>query len=69
MRIRLLYDRLPPHTVGGAERWYANLAERLVADGHEVAYVTLRQIVLQSYAPSRGAPSAHDLDPVERASA
>src|SRR6185436_11462294 len=31
------------HTVGGAERWYRNLAERLVRDGHEVTYLTLRQ--------------------------
>jgi glycosyltransferase involved in cell wall biosynthesis len=43
MRICLVYDCLFPHTVGGAERWYANLAERLVADGHEVTYLTLRQ--------------------------
>lgn len=43
MRICLIYDCLFPHTVGGAERWYRNLAERLVADGHEVTYLTLRQ--------------------------
>jgi len=43
MRVCLLYDCLFPHTVGGAERWYANLAERLAADGHEVTYLTLRQ--------------------------
>ena len=43
MRICLVYDCLFPHTVGGAERWYANLAERLVQDGHEVTYLTLRQ--------------------------
>jgi glycosyltransferase involved in cell wall biosynthesis len=43
MRICLIYDCLYPHTVGGAERWYRDLAERLVADGHEVTYVTLRQ--------------------------
>jgi glycosyltransferase involved in cell wall biosynthesis len=43
MRVCLLYDCLFPHTVGGAERWYANLAERLVQEGHEVTYVTLRQ--------------------------
>ena len=36
--------RLPvPHTVGGGERWYRNVAERLAADGHEVTYLTLRQ--------------------------
>src|SRR5262245_15897057 len=43
MRIALVYDCLFPHTVGGAERWYRNLAERLAAAGHEVTYLTLRQ--------------------------
>jgi glycosyltransferase involved in cell wall biosynthesis len=43
MRICLVYDCLFPYTVGGAERWYRNLAERLAAEGHEVTYVTLRQ--------------------------
>jgi glycosyltransferase involved in cell wall biosynthesis len=43
MRICLVYDCLFPYTVGGAERWYRNLGERLAADGHEVSYLTLRQ--------------------------
>jgi glycosyltransferase involved in cell wall biosynthesis len=43
MRVCLVYDCLFPYTVGGAERWYRNLAERLAADGHEVTYLTLRQ--------------------------
>ena len=43
MRICLVYDCLFPHTVGGAERWYRTLAERLAGDGHEVTYMTLRQ--------------------------
>jgi glycosyltransferase involved in cell wall biosynthesis len=43
MRICLVYDCLYPHTVGGAERWYRNLAERLAAEGHNVTYLTLRQ--------------------------
>jgi glycosyltransferase involved in cell wall biosynthesis len=43
MRICIVYDCLFPHTVGGAERWYASLAERLVEDGHEVTYLTRRQ--------------------------
>src|SRR5277367_1087636 len=43
MRVCVVYDCLFPHTVGGAERWYRNLAERLAADGHEVTYLTLRQ--------------------------
>jgi glycosyltransferase involved in cell wall biosynthesis len=29
--------------VGGAERWYRDLAERLCAEGHDVTYLTLRQ--------------------------
>jgi glycosyltransferase involved in cell wall biosynthesis len=43
MRVCVVYDCLFPHTVGGAERWYRNLAERLAGDGHEVTYLTLRQ--------------------------
>ncbi len=43
MQICLVYDCLFPYTVGGAERWYRNLGERLAADGHEVTYLTLRQ--------------------------
>jgi glycosyltransferase involved in cell wall biosynthesis len=43
MRICLVYDCLFPYTVGGAERWYRNLGERLAGDGHEVTYLTLRQ--------------------------
>jgi glycosyltransferase involved in cell wall biosynthesis len=43
MRVCLVYDCLFPYTVGGAERWYRNLGERLAAEGHEVTYLTLRQ--------------------------
>lgn len=43
MRICLVYDCLFPHTIGGGERWYRALAERLAAEGHEVTYLTLRQ--------------------------
>src|SRR5262245_9097851 len=43
MRICLVYDCLFPYTVGGAERWYRNLALRLAAEGHDVTYLTLRQ--------------------------
>jgi glycosyltransferase involved in cell wall biosynthesis len=43
MRVCLVYDCLFPYTVGGAERWYRNLGERLADDGHEVTYLTLRQ--------------------------
>ncbi|HET8653185.1 MAG TPA: glycosyltransferase family 4 protein [Gaiellaceae bacterium] len=43
MHICLVYDCLYPYTVGGAERWYRALAERLAEEGHEVTYLTLRQ--------------------------
>jgi glycosyltransferase involved in cell wall biosynthesis len=43
VRISLVYDCLFPYTVGGAERWYRNLGERLAQEGHEVTYLTLRQ--------------------------
>ncbi len=43
MRICIVYDCLFPHTVGGAERWYRNLAGQLAIDGHQVTYLTLRQ--------------------------
>jgi glycosyltransferase involved in cell wall biosynthesis len=42
MHICLVYDLLFPYTIGGAERWYRNLAERLVKAGHRVTYLTLR---------------------------
>jgi glycosyltransferase involved in cell wall biosynthesis len=44
LRIVLVYDCLYPHTVGGAERWYRSLAERL-SERHEVTYLTRRQWV------------------------
>jgi glycosyltransferase involved in cell wall biosynthesis len=43
VRICIMYDCLYPHTVGGAERWYRNLSERLADEGHDVTYLTLRQ--------------------------
>jgi glycosyltransferase involved in cell wall biosynthesis len=43
MRICLIYDCLFPYTVGGAERTYRSLVERLAEDGHDVTYLTLRQ--------------------------
>lgn len=43
MRVCLAYDCLYPYTVGGAERWYRNLADELAAAGHEVTYLTRRQ--------------------------
>jgi glycosyltransferase involved in cell wall biosynthesis len=43
MRVCVVYDCLYPYTVGGAERWYRNLAERLAEQGHSVTYLSLRQ--------------------------
>jgi glycosyltransferase involved in cell wall biosynthesis len=43
MHICLVYDCLFPYTVGGGERWYRALAERLAEKGYEVTYLTLRQ--------------------------
>lgn len=43
MRVCVVYDCLFPYTVGGGERWYRNVAERLAHEGHEVTYLTLRQ--------------------------
>jgi glycosyltransferase involved in cell wall biosynthesis len=43
MRICIVYDCLYPWTVGGAERWYRNLAERLSSAGHEITYLTRHQ--------------------------
>jgi glycosyltransferase involved in cell wall biosynthesis len=43
VRVCIAYDCLFPWTVGGAERWYRALAERLVAEGHEVTYLTRLQ--------------------------
>ena len=43
MRVCIVYDCLFPWTVGGAERWYRNVAQRLAAAGHEVTYLTMRQ--------------------------
>ena len=43
MHICLVYDCLYPYTVGGAERWYRNLGEKVAAAGHDVTYLTLRQ--------------------------
>ena len=43
MRVCVAYDCLYPYTVGGAERWYRNVALRLVAEGYDVTYLTMRQ--------------------------
>src|SRR5712691_2991123 len=43
MRICVVYDCLYPDTVGGGERWYRSLSERMADEGHEVTYLTLRQ--------------------------
>ena len=43
MRVCLVYDRLYPHSIGGAERWLRDLAVRLAQAGHQVTYVTTIQ--------------------------
>jgi glycosyltransferase involved in cell wall biosynthesis len=43
VRVCIVYDCLYPYTIGGAERWYRNLAERLAVGGHEVTFLTRRQ--------------------------
>jgi glycosyltransferase involved in cell wall biosynthesis len=43
VRVCIVYDCLFPYTIGGAERWYRNLAEGLARAGHEVTILTLRQ--------------------------
>jgi glycosyltransferase involved in cell wall biosynthesis len=43
VRVCIVYDCLYPHTVGGAERWYRELALELAATGHEVTYLTRKQ--------------------------
>jgi glycosyltransferase involved in cell wall biosynthesis len=43
MRVCIVYDCLYPHTIGGAEHWYRDLAEELARRGHEVTYLTRRQ--------------------------
>jgi glycosyltransferase involved in cell wall biosynthesis len=43
VRVCIVYDCLYPYTIGGAERWYRNLAQRLAASGHEVTFLTRRQ--------------------------
>jgi glycosyltransferase involved in cell wall biosynthesis len=42
VRICLVYDLIYPQTVGGAERWYRNVAVRLAEEGHDVTYLTMR---------------------------
>jgi glycosyltransferase involved in cell wall biosynthesis len=43
VRVCIVYDCLYPYTIGGAERWYRNLAEQLASSGHEVTFLTRRQ--------------------------
>jgi len=43
VQVCIVYDCLFPYTIGGAERWYRNLAEQLAEQGHGVTFVTLRQ--------------------------
>jgi glycosyltransferase involved in cell wall biosynthesis len=54
MHICLVYDCLYPYTVGGAERWYRNLGERLATEGHDVTMLTLRQWPRGEHAEMQG---------------
>jgi glycosyltransferase involved in cell wall biosynthesis len=49
VRVCLVFDCLYPHSVGGGERWYRALADRLAAQGHDVTYLTLL-----NWDPARG---------------
>lgn len=40
LHICIVYDRLYPASIGGAERWYRLLATRLAHEGHRVTYLT-----------------------------
>src|SRR5579864_3258937 len=42
LRIAIVYDCLYPHTIGGCERWYRAVAQRL-AQRHSVTYLTRTQ--------------------------
>jgi glycosyltransferase involved in cell wall biosynthesis len=42
LRIAIVYDCLYPHTIGGCERWYRSVAQRL-ATRHRVTYLTRTQ--------------------------
>ena len=42
LRIAIVYDCLYPHTIGGCERWYRAVAQRL-AVRHRVTYLTRQQ--------------------------
>jgi glycosyltransferase involved in cell wall biosynthesis len=54
VRVCIVYDCLYPYTIGGAERWYRNLAERLASSGHEVTFLTRRQWPRQEQATVPG---------------
>jgi glycosyltransferase involved in cell wall biosynthesis len=42
-RACIVYDCLYPYTIGGAERWYRELASAFFTSGREVVYLTRRQ--------------------------
>jgi glycosyltransferase involved in cell wall biosynthesis len=59
-RILIVYDCIYPWSIGGAERWYRALAERLAAAGHDVTYLSLRQWE-PSIGQEPGKPASPDL--------
>jgi glycosyltransferase involved in cell wall biosynthesis len=42
-RVCIIYDCLYPYTIGGAEKWYRELASSFVSQGDEVVYLTRKQ--------------------------
>jgi glycosyltransferase involved in cell wall biosynthesis len=56
VRLCIIYDCLYPWTIGGAERWYRLLAERMAAHGHHVTYLTRDQ---WSPGPMPAIPGVH----------
>jgi glycosyltransferase involved in cell wall biosynthesis len=42
-KVCIVYDCLYPYTIGGAEKWYRELASTFVIAGDEVTYLTRRQ--------------------------
>jgi glycosyltransferase involved in cell wall biosynthesis len=56
MRIAIVYDCLYPHTIGGCERWYRAVAERLAAR-HRVTYLTRTQ-----WEPGEGPDAPHGVE-------
>lgn len=51
-RVAFVYDHLWPHTIGGAERWYAAIAARLAEEGEAVTLVSRTFPAMGAHAPA-----------------